>query len=147
MPPELTPEVLLQVIGREFVDNAPKGWATGELLFMRVGKTAWLRGSAFDTSGNVIGGPGTRVMIKAFDDLRRLLAQPGKGAFLTARFTLRASDGHMRVDYDYDHEPVFDAPIHPGHYVEELERNPREPERIPEWWLEKIEQSKRSGDA
>lgn len=79
--PELTPEILLQIIGREFVDNAPTGWATSELLFMRVGKTARLRGSAFDTAGNVIGGPGTRVMVKAFDDLRRLLSQPGKGAW------------------------------------------------------------------
>lgn len=141
LPP--SPEALLQIIGREFVNVAPNGWVRGEILFMRVGKTGSFSAAAFPASGERIGLKVTRPMMRAFDDLRAAMTQPGKGAFLTARYALTAANGQIDVDYDYDHEPAFDVPIHPGHYVEELEQNPRAPEIIPEWWRIKVEEAER----
>lgn len=142
----LVPPDLLQVIGREFIDSAPKGWVTGTATFARVGNTSELRVLAFDARGTVIGGRPTRPMSRAFNTLREMLTQPGKGAFLTATYRLRASDGEMTVDFDYDHEPTFDAPIDPGHYAEELEQHPRASDAIPDWWHKRIAQGKQSDD-
>ena len=140
------PHDLLQVIGREFVDKAPPGWAEGTITFCRVGNTSQMQAIAYDGHHNVVGGRTTRTMSRAFNDLRRVFTQPGKGAFLTARYTLKASDGSITVDYDYDSEPAFDAPIDPGHYVEELQQNPRSPEHIPAWWQERIIEARRAHD-
>lgn len=138
-----SPHELFQVIGREFVETAPAGWATGTITFTRVGNTSQLQAIAVDDTGRVLGGRPTRTMSRAFNRLREMLAQPDKGAFLTAQFTVRASDGNISVDFDYDGEPRFDAPIHPGHYVEELDQHPRAPELVPDWWRMRLAEAER----
>ena len=141
-----TPPDMIQIIGRELVGLAPEGWVTGTAVFMRVGNTAQLQVLAFDAQGGVLGGSPSRTMSQAFNTLREMLAQPGKGAFLTATYNLRA-DGELSVDFNYDDEPAFGAPTDPSHYVEELQQHPRRPEAIPTWWQERVAQAHRSSGA
>lgn len=67
-----------------------------------------------------------------FEELRREMYQPGKGAWLTAKLTV-TSAGHFATDFDYDNRPAWSIPVDEGIYAEDLSTFPRDPENVPAW--------------
>ncbi|MET9271545.1 immunity protein YezG family protein [Kribbella sp. NPDC003557] len=67
-----------------------------------------------------------------FEELRREMYQPGKGAWLTAKLTV-TSTGHFATDFDYDNRPAWSIPVDEGIYAEDLSTFPRDPEHVPAW--------------
>ena len=141
---EHNPGELMQDVGRQFFDAAPAGWATGAVVYRRVGKTAESQATAQAADGTPLdvhlGRPATRVL----KELRAAMAEPGKGAWFTAVAQLTA-DGRMTWDFDYDHEPEWFTPASPLHYLQEQEEFPRDAEHTPDWMRERLAQAEALG--
>lgn len=136
------PIELQQVIGREFLRTVPEdGWVRGVITFRQVGKTYEACAEALDSEGRYVGGKPTMTMTTAFRELRRAFAQPGKGAWFTATYSI-TPDHRISIDFDYDHEPRWASPTALGHHLEEWEQFPRTPEHTPAWLAERLEQAR-----
>lgn len=134
----------MQEIGRGFFAAAPPGWATGRIVYKRVGKTAEAEALAFTADGSMLHVSPPREVFGAFKELRAAMARPGKGAWFsaTARF---AVDGQMTWDFDYDNEPAWGPGTSPLHYLQEQELFPRDAEHIPGWMAERIREAQAQG--
>jgi hypothetical protein len=70
-------------------------------------------------------------------DLRERMSGDGHGAWLGATLTLtRSADGGVdfRADYNYDTRPAWQIEPDDLAYIEDLERHPRRPEEVPDWY-------------
>lgn len=71
-------------------------------------------------------------LAELFVDLRTLMYREGAGTWLSARLEVTAQ-GDYHADYDFDTRPEFERPIDPARFLEDFERYPRAPERVPDW--------------
>jgi hypothetical protein len=132
---------LYQRIGQALITEAPSGWERLEVVYWQAakiggskkwaifpdGSTAWIRNVDMDFHD-------------AMRELRHTLYQEGKGAWYTAKAVI-TRDGQIALDFDYDDEPQWDAPVVPLTYVKDLEMFPRDLEHQPEWLREKIREA------
>ncbi|MFD0692098.1 immunity protein YezG family protein [Actinomadura fibrosa] len=122
------------------LSNAPLGWeevVLTERFLYRVSEEVVM---AKSVSGEVVNFSISHEcdLDEIFDELRAMMYERGKGAWFTVEFRLSRS-GRFSIDYDFDNEPEWAAPVVPESYVEDLERFPREPENIPAWLQEKLD--------
>ncbi|GAA2659236.1 MULTISPECIES: hypothetical protein [Actinosynnema] len=68
---------------------------------------------------------------------RRLMYEPGRGTWLSARLTV-FPDGEHRVEFNFDEEPGWKPPLHPVAYARDLEAFPRDDEHVPDWLREQL---------
>lgn len=131
---------LSQAIGDTFFGAAPKGWVSGDIEYAQVGKTGELGRTATFADGTVkpFGIPAS--IMYTLVELRALMAQPGKGAWFTARCHVEVS-GRIAFDFDYDNEPSWSTPTSVGHYLEEWEKHPRDPEHTPPWLAQRLQEA------
>lgn len=135
-----TPGELMQDVGREFHRAAPAGWATGAIVYRRVGRTAESQATAEAADGTPLNVYLGRPASQLLKELRAAMAQPGKGAWFTALARFSA-DGRMTWDFDHDHEPEWFTPTSPLHYLQEQEEHPRDDEHTPRWMRERLDQA------
>jgi hypothetical protein len=69
--------------------------------------------------------------------LREAMYRPGAGTWFKAAMTVTRA-GSMDVDFNYDDEPDWDAPIDPHMYVQDLQKFPREDAAIPKWLHDRL---------
>ena len=131
---------LSQAIGEAFFGAAPKGWVSGDIWYREVGKTGELGRTATFADGTVKPFIMPHTIGRTFRELRALMAQPGKGAWFTARCHLEVS-GRITFDFDYDNEPTWNTPTSVGHYLEEWEKYPRDPEHTPSWLAQRLQEA------
>lgn len=76
-------------------------------------------------------------LVKAMENLRRVMYKPGKGTWYKAVFNI-ARPGQVTTNYDYNTEP--DWSVRPGDatYRADLEKFPREDALIPDWMRAKL---------
>ncbi|WP_440902697.1 hypothetical protein [Actinosynnema sp.] len=68
---------------------------------------------------------------------RRLMYEPGRGTWLSAKLTVFPDGGH-RVEFNFDDEPAWRPPLHPVAYARDLEAFPRDDEHVPDWLREQL---------
>jgi hypothetical protein len=83
------------------------------------------------------------------DELRRIMYQPGRGTWFSARWSITSAGGSdagvsAQVAFNYDDEPVWRWPAHPGLYAIDLEMFPRDEECIPGWLRQKVNDARSS---
>lgn len=88
-------------------------------------------------------------VLPLIDELRRVMYQPGKGAWFSARWTITNSSGNgdkisANVAFNYDDEPIWRRPAHPGLYALDLEAFPRDEESTPDWLRQKVDEARRA---
>jgi hypothetical protein len=122
----------IDTIARALVADLPAGWREVSAVYRATTSYAEL-------DAHVAGPTGERQVETLpegledhFDELRRQMYQPGKGAWLTARVTVTAA-GHFATDFDYDHEPAWSIPVDTAIYAADLAEFPRDAEHTPEW--------------
>ncbi len=129
---------LYEQIGTAVVQRAPEGFEQVRVDARYAGKTSEYKVVALLADGSRVSVKGLpREFFKGFDELRAVTYQEGKGAWLSAAFVL-SGQGRVSIDFDYDHEPAWTSPTVAGHYVEEVERYPRDPEHIPDWLRQRL---------
>lgn len=89
------------------------------------------------------------VVFPLTDELRRVMYQPRRGTWFSARWTITRSSGTAieittSVAFNYDDEPLWRWPAHPGLYALDLELFPRDHEHMPDWLRHKVDSARGS---
>ncbi|BDD83488.1 hypothetical protein TPB0596_32510 [Tsukamurella pulmonis] len=72
-------------------------------------------------------------------DLRAAMYQPGVGTWFSGEIRIDRT-GAVGATFDYDSEPVWDAPVDPIAYAYDADKFPRDLEHQPAWLREQITQ-------
>ena len=87
---------------------------------------------------------GTResIMGRGFDDgairdIRAAMYQPGAGTWFSGEIRIDRT-GAVDATFDYDSEPVWDAPVDPIAYAYDADKFPRDLEHQPAWLREQV---------
>jgi hypothetical protein len=80
---------------------------------------------------------GSYELSKAMKRLREASYREGSGTWFGVHVTVTAS-GSATVEYNYDDEPQWDAPVDPVVYVRDQEKFPRDEDRQPEWLKQRL---------
>jgi Immunity protein YezG-like len=131
--PEVDTDDLYQRIANSAVTNLPEEWQTARITIYMVSTRSHLEAEyTTQPDSEPVSFRSDRDAIRAFKELRKLTAQPGKGAWYGAVFTVDRA-GKFDVTFDYDTKPAFPGGIEDESYLKDLEAFPRDPEYIPEW--------------
>lgn len=132
---------IYQRIGGALVSVAPPGWTEIQAVYLEASTTSQFQSSAVLPDGEKVWLRGVPHDVDyAFEELRKLLYQEGKGAWYTAHATV-TSEGRISFDFDYDNEPAWATPVVPQTYVEDLALFPRDPDQQPQWLREQVQLS------
>ncbi|WP_020577829.1 immunity protein YezG family protein [Actinopolymorpha alba] len=123
---------LLQGIGQALFDELPDDFTSARVVCSMIGFQARFVCSYTRASGaeSTIGMPDD--LYELFLDLRDATYEPGKGAWYTAEFVVDG-DGRFSIDFDYDNRPAVVSATEDD-YFDDLEKYPRAPELIPDWY-------------
>ncbi|GAA1576063.1 hypothetical protein GCM10009804_36000 [Kribbella hippodromi] len=123
---------VIDTIARALVADLPGGWREVTAVYRATTSYAELDAEVTGPAGQTQLDPLPEGLEDHFEELRRQMYQPGKGAWLTARVTVSAT-GHFATDFDYDRPPAWSLPVDPAIYQADLAEFPRDPEHTPEW--------------
>ncbi|WP_063746995.1 hypothetical protein [Saccharothrix sp. NRRL B-16314] len=128
---------LLQHIGGVLLDAAPDGFRRIDLLVrMTVAvQDATLKVYMPDRGTPEVVPP--EGLIAAFQELRQVLYQPGRGTWFSARCVVNAP-ARIDVTYNVDHDPGFDPPVPAADFARDLQVFPRDEAYLPDWLRAKL---------
>jgi hypothetical protein len=126
------PGELYQAIGQALVEELPDGWRSVEVSCYMITVFTEFHGWYTTESGEKVSFEVPDDLFDYFAELRDLLYEPGKGAWLSATFRMD-NTGKFSVDYDYENRPPFHPQPENESWLLDLERYPRDPEFLPTW--------------
>lgn len=109
------------------------GWERCTIDYRALSSTA-------ETQARLVNADGTEALIPTAKDfrfglkrLRDLMADEEGKAWLSVAVEARP-DGKASFDFNYDLRPNWTAQPSDESYIEDLERHPRSPDQIPDWY-------------
>lgn len=86
-----------------------------------------------------------RAVSKLLKELRKVMYTPGSGTWLSLEWTIENNFGDWsgRTSFNYDDEPSWQEPLNPGMYGLDLEDFPRDPQNIPLWMQQRLDEARR----
>jgi len=147
VPPVVRQEQLIDEIALHLADEVEGDWST--LVFHHRNLSMFFTGriDVHRPDGSFAHAKPPDSILALTDELRRVMYEPGKGAWFSARWTIACEGGETpttNVAFNYDDEPVWRWPAHPGLYAIDLETFPRDEERVPAWLREKVKGARRT---
>lgn len=132
---------LEQELCSALVQMMPEGWRHGLFTFSAVGS---VRQATFDVAlddGREISAETLPPsLLDRFAELRRRAHRPGRGTWISVVVELEPD--RTRVRYNHDEEPGWIAARPTSQdWVDELEQFPRDPDHVPAWLRQRLEQS------
>lgn len=131
-------EILVK-IGRTFLESAQEEWE--KLTY------EWDGLKSYSTNGLYLKNPNEGESLIPFSpviiDVKRLrsgMYQQGRGTWFSMRYTITPPTRYD-VTFNYDNPPDFLIPASPHAYLDDLQRFPRDPEHIPNWLQQKIDEA------
>jgi len=128
---------MIQDIGQVLLRMAPPGWRRIDLKVLMVapGHDIALTVIMDDGTTTTVEPPAVIAQIAA--ELRARMYRRGEGTWFGMRYTLDPpSDYH--VSYNFDFDPLWEPPIRPDVFAEDVAAFPRDEEHIPDWLREKL---------
>jgi hypothetical protein len=119
---------VIDTIARALVADLPAGWREVTAVYRATTSYAELDATV---DGSQVD-PLPEGLEDHFEQLRREMYQPTKGAWLTAKLSI-TSDGHFATDFDYDTEPDWSIAVDESIYPEDLSVFPRDEAHTPGW--------------
>ncbi|MEU0313056.1 agglutinin cell wall attachment protein [Nocardioides sp. NPDC006273] len=148
-PPVVRQEQLIAEIALRLADEVEGDWST--LVFNHRNLSMFFTGriDVHRPDGSFAHARPPDSVLSLTDELRRVMYEPGKGAWFSARWTIASNevDGEKnlpQVVFNYEDEPVWRWPAHPGLYALDLERFPRDDDRVPGWLRQKVNGARRT---
>lgn len=135
--PEQRHDELLQHIGGMLLDVAPDDFRRIDLL---VRMTVAVQDATLKVYMPDRGTPEAMPpegLIAAFQELRQVLYQPGRGTWFSARCVVNAP-ARIDITYNFDHDPRFDPPVPAADFARDLEAFPRDEAFVPDWLRAKL---------
>lgn len=147
VPPVVRQEQLIDEIALHLADEVVGDWSM--LVFNHRNLSMFFTGriDVHRPDGSFAYARPPDTILSLTDELRRVMYEPGKGAWFSARWTIACEGGETpttNVAFNYDDEPVWRWPAHPGLYALDLETFPREEDRIPAWLRQKVNGARRT---
>lgn len=147
VPPVVRQEQLIDEIALHLADEVEGDWST--LVFHHRNLSMFFTGriDVHRPDGSFAHAKPPDSILALTDELRRVMYEPGKGAWFSARWTIACEGGETpttNVAFNYDDEPVWRWPAHPGLYAIDLETFPRDEERVPAWLRQKVTGARRT---
>ena len=147
VPPVVRQEQLIDEIARNLAHEVEGDWST--LVFNHRNLSMFFTGriDVHRPDGSFAHARPPDSILALTDELRRVMYEPGKGAWFSARWTIACEGGETpttNVVFNYDDEPVWRWPAHPGLYALDLETFPRDEDRIPTWLRQKVNGARRT---
>ncbi|MBB3092121.1 agglutinin cell wall attachment protein [Nocardioides albus] len=147
-PPVVRHEQLIAEIAHHLAEEVEGDWST--LVFNHRNLSMFFTGRIEvhrpDGSFALVRPPDS--VLSLTDELRRVMYEPGKGAWFSARWTIASGEDEQtsspQVVFNYDDEPVWRWPAHPGLYAIDLETYPRDEDRVPGWLRQKVNGAQRT---
>lgn len=149
VPPMVRQGQLIDEIAIHLPDEVDGEWSTLIFSHRNLSKLSNGRIDVHRPDGRVDYALPPDSVLPLIDELRRVMYQPGKGAWFSARWTITNGGGNgekisANVAFNYDDEPVWRRPAHPGLYALDLETFPRDEESIPDWLRQKVDEARRA---
>lgn len=128
---------LLQRIGGMLLDAAPDGFRRIDLLVRMVVAVQDSTLTVYMPDGSTPEVVPPEGLDAAFQEMRQVLYQPGRGAWFSARCVVNAP---VRIDitYNFDHDPLFDPPALAADFARDLQVFPRDEVYTPDWLRAKL---------
>lgn len=147
VPPVVRQEQLIDEIALHLADEVEGDWST--LVFNHRNLSMFFTGriDVHRPDGSFAYARPPDTILALTDELRRVMYDPSKGAWFSARWTIACEGGETpttNVAFNYEDEPVWRWPAHPGLYALDLETFPRDEDRIPAWLRQKVNGARRT---
>lgn len=149
VPPVARQEQLIDEIALHLADEVEGDWST--LVFNHRNLSMFFTGriDVHRPDGSFAHARPPDTILALTDELRRVMYEPGRGAWFSARWTIASGEGEgekhaTKVVFNYDDEPVWRWPAHPGLYALDLETFPRADDRVPDWLRQKVNGARRT---
>lgn len=149
VPPLVRHEQLIAEIALTLTDEVEGDWST--LVFNHRNLSMFFTGriDVHRPDGSFAYARPPDSVLSLTDELRRVMYEPGRGAWFSARWTIASSEmdeerSSPQVVFNYDDEPVWRWPAHPGLYAIDLETFPRDEDRVPGWLRQKVNGARRT---
>ena len=138
--PQEKKEIFLKV-GKALLECPTEEW--GALVYKWNGLEGYSTDGLYlyreEREGKLIETPTS--IIFDIDRLRAGMYTQGRGTWFSMHYTI-TPPAHYDVTFNYDDPPDFLIPASPHAYVDDLEYFPRDPEHIPTWLQQKIDEAK-----
>lgn len=153
VPSQIRQNQLVDQIGAQLVEVAGERWSM--LIFEHRNLVEFFTGrlQVHRPSGVREYARPPQAVILLTEELREVMYHPPMGTWFSARWSITsvgptttgsAAEISTRVVFNYDQEPVWSWPAHPGLYGLDLEKFPRDEEHVPRWLREKVNSARRS---
>ncbi|GAA1347050.1 hypothetical protein [Saccharothrix algeriensis] len=135
--PEQRHDELLQRIGGLLLDAAPEDFRRIDLLVRMTVAVQDLALTVYRPDGSTPEVLPPEELTAAFQEMRRVLHQPGRGTWFSCRCVVNAP---VRIDitYNFDHDPLFSPPVPAADFARDLEVFPRDEVFLPDWLRAKL---------
>jgi hypothetical protein len=128
---------MIQDIGRVLLRMAPPGWRRIDLKVLMVAAGHDITVTMIMDDGTTSSAPAPEVIGQIAAELRARMYREGEGTWFGMRYTLDPpSDFH--VSYNFDFDPLWEPPIRPDVFAEDVAAFPRDEQHIPNWLREKL---------
>ncbi|WP_016895937.1 immunity protein YezG family protein [Mycobacteroides abscessus] len=111
----------------------PAGWRVATVEYRKAGSVAESKVAVTTDDGQTDIVKSPIDMIRAFKDLREIMASQGNGAWLSVTLTAQP-DGKCSFDYNYTELPNWTVQPTDETYIEDLAKYPRPADQIPDWY-------------
>lgn len=139
LPGPLRQQELMAELADALVQGLPGQWSSAEYHEQQCAQImhSWVEVSHPDGTLSTFEAPDEAD--DAAIELRRIMANPASGAWLSMRAVVQRN-GEIEAEFNYDVEPVWTEPVRPdpAMWAQELQFHPRNPERVPAWWRDRI---------
>ncbi|MFI9007330.1 hypothetical protein ACIGNX_08890 [Actinosynnema sp. NPDC053489] len=123
---------LLQQIGGMLLDAAPDGFRRIDVLVRMTVAVQDVALKVYLPDGGTPDVLPPDGLVPAFQEMRQVLYQPGRGTWFSARCVVNAP---VRIDitYNFDHDPRFEPPVPAEDFARDLQVFPRDEAFVPDW--------------
>lgn len=107
-------------------------WTTATILYRKVAKYGEAEMIVTAADGSTSQPKLPSDVVFAFSDLRKAMATPNHGTWLSAIVTVRKDDV-ADFEFNYDQQPNWNVEVAPEIYLEDLDLYPRPADEVPSW--------------
>ncbi len=128
---------MIQDIGRVLLRMAPAGWRRIDLKVLMVAPGHDITVTMIMEDGTTTAVEPPEVIGQIAAELRARMYREGEGTWFGMRYTLDPpSDFH--VSYNFDFDPLWEPPVRPDVFAEDVAVFPRDEQHVPGWLREKL---------
>ncbi|NKY98192.1 hypothetical protein [Nocardiopsis alborubida] len=137
-------EILQSIVDLVLRENRDEGWTDVKIRFSGLVSVSSLRAEKTRADGSTELVPLPPDVGVLYNKLRTGMHQRGKGTWYNA-WTVVEPTGVSETDFEYDVPPVFQNPIGPRSFYEDMHYFPRLVDEIPEWLMQKLREARLMG--